>query len=225
MEKQILEKLMLKYPDMYKHLTELIECEVVDGKKIYKKSDNIYKVPVEPYNYWYDKISTYNTKLMFTMTLDPKFKLITKNIDQQKQFIDIVLKHELEKNNLEYIYTYEQQKNGNVHVHGIIVTNQVITHHKIQKIRSEIRKQCQEKEQISKIKKNRIITIEPIRFLDKSILYCLKEYEKPLFPYSKRLISNNSIKDVDTKKIKPELIPQLSLRSEDMSDCITVSFD
>ena len=225
MEKQIIQKLIKDHPEMYNQLVDLIQLETIDGRKIYEKEGKTYMIPENDFNYWYDNLSEYSCKLAFTVTIDPKFMTSTDKY-QQKTFIDLILKSEFEKYNLEYIYTYELQGNGNVHVNGIMCTNQVFTHKTVEKIRSSIRKLSQHPEQIRKHKKNRIIVIEPVKHLQKCIAYCLKEYENPLYPYSKRLILNNSNKDImNTKKIILEQTPQLSLRSEDVSDWPTVSFD
>lgn len=224
----MLQKLMKLDPEMYAKLIDLTQLETVDGNVIYEKDNKTYKIPQEHYKYWDNMLQSYNTKLVFTMTIDPKYEeTYQKNINQQKDFIDKTLQSEFQKHNLEYIYTYELQRNGNVHVHGILCTDHAITYEKIQKIRSNIRKLSQDKKSIKGKSKNRIIIIEPIKNFNKCIAYCLKEYSNPVFPYTKRLKSNNSnnVANEHSSFFIAEVAPQLSLRSEDDSEWPTVTFN
>ena len=140
MDKLINQQLLERYPDIYKHLSDLVQLETKNNKKIYSKSDITYYIDIDIFNYWINNITSNNTYLMFTLTLDPKFSGFTKNNDHQKLIIDSAISKIISQ---QYIYTYELQKNKNLHIHGFIMDNQ-ITESQIKDIKCKIRKELQD---------------------------------------------------------------------------------
>jgi hypothetical protein len=191
-----------------------------DEKDIkYTRGEVEYLIPSNIYENYSDHIISYNTHLFFTITLDPKYKNFKQDITHQKQLIDSTIDKHFKSYN--YIYTYELQNNGNLHVHGFLLTD-YISDSKKTLLRRDVRADLTNHYDRKGV--NRIIDIQKPKDLVSTILYTLKEMKDPLYYPTKKVIKRSDKQNIQNKSKFFKILKQEE-QSSDSIDQITISFD
>lgn len=192
-----------------------------DGKDIiYQKGNVEYLIPEQIYEHYLDHIGSYNVHLFFTITLDPKYVKFKNDLKTQKQLIDNTIDKNFKPYN--YLYTYELQQNGNLHVHGFLLTD-YLSDSKKTLLRRDVRADLTNHYDRKGI--NRTIQLEKPINLTKSILYTIKELKDPIyFPTKKVLKRNNMILNQNKLNFIKEIQKEEEVPDDD-KEHILVSFN